>query len=131
MTHRALLTLAAELRAELGADRPVLEAAARAAFECRNLPPDEGWARSERLARSDLSSVLARDDVLGAVYQALNAAALESAYRATARERRKFAESEIPSVSGLYTPLWVAERLVRDTLLRSWRESEPKPRVRE
>src|SRR5688500_10553318 len=109
MNHRALLSLAQDVRRELGSTRAALEAFARAAFERRDFTPADDWRRSHRLDGADVSALLARDDALGAAYQALNAPALEAAYRATARDGRKFTPEEIPSVTGLFTPAWVAE----------------------
>jgi hypothetical protein len=131
MTHRELISLVNQVREELATSRAVLEAFARAACEARNIAPQESWAKSAVLSRNEVASLLGRDDALGAAYQSLNASALEAAYRATTREKRKFTADEIPSVTGLYTPLWLAEHLVRETLGRLWREADPKPRVRD
>jgi hypothetical protein len=131
MTHRELISLVNEVREELSSDRAVLEAFAGAAYEARSIAPRAGWARSAVLSRTAVASLLMREDVLGAAYQALNAPALEAAYRATSLERRKFTADEIPSVTGLYTPLWLAAHLVGETLGRLWREADPKPRVRD
>lgn len=130
MTHRGLISLVNEIREELASPRAVLEAFARAASAIRDIAPEDRWARSVVLTRAGVAEFLNRDDVLGAAYQALNAPALEAAYRATAREKRKFSESEISAVTGLYTPLWLAEHLVRETLERPWREADPRPLVR-
>src|SRR4051794_26222875 len=129
MTHRAIVSLMNELREELGSDRAALEACARAVFDFRNVAPDELWARSAMLRRTDVAPLLARDDVLGAAYQSLTAPALEVACRVPPRERRKFTQDETSSVPGLYTPLWLAERLVRETVGNLWRQSDSKPRV--
>jgi hypothetical protein len=131
MTHRELISLVNEAWEELGSHRAVLGAFARAVCQARDVAAEEGWTSSATLARADVAPLLTRDDVLGAVYQALNAPALEAAYRATAQEKRKFTDAEIPLVTGLYTPLWLAEHLVRETLGRFWRESDPKPCVRD
>jgi hypothetical protein len=120
MNHRALRSLAQQLREELGSPRAALESFALAAFERRGLAPDVSWARRARFSESDADALLPRDDVLAAVYQALNAPALEAAYRATTRERRKFTAEEIPSVTGLFTPDWIAEFLVRGTVAPWW-----------
>src|SRR5688500_9232239 len=112
MNHRALLSLTQEIRGEFGSTRAALEAVARAAFERRDLAPADDWRHSHRLDSADVSALLARDDALGAAYQALNAPALEAAYRATARDGRKFTTDEIPSVTGLFTPAWVAAFLL-------------------
>lgn len=73
----------------------------------------------------ELQSLLHHDDLLGQIYQAINAPALEAAYRATARERRKFTADEIPAVTQLFTPKWVVEFLLQNTLGRLWLEIHP------
>jgi hypothetical protein len=76
-----------------------------------------------------LESLLARDDALGLIYQAINSPALESAYRATAQTGRKFAESEIPAVTQLFTPRWVVEFLLHNTVGRLWKQMHPDSRL--
>ncbi|HWE94848.1 MAG TPA: N-6 DNA methylase [Tepidisphaeraceae bacterium] len=78
----------------------------------------------------DFRKVLDEDDALGRVYQALNAPTLEAAYRATARERRKFSAEEIPAVTQLFTPRWVVEYLLQNTLGRRWLEVHPDSTLR-
>jgi hypothetical protein len=73
----------------------------------------------------ELGAVLRQDDGLGHIYQAINAPALEAAYRGTARERRKFKAGEIPAVTQLFTPKWVVEFLLQNTLGRLWLEGRP------
>ena len=77
----------------------------------------------------ELRSLLRHDDLLGQIYQAINAPALEAAYRATARERRKFTADEIPSVTQLFTPKWVVEFLLQNTLGKLWLEIHPDSRL--
>jgi hypothetical protein len=77
----------------------------------------------------DLQSLCKSDDALGQVYQAINAPALEAAYRATARDRRKFTAAEIPAVTQLFTPKWVVEFLLQNTLGKLWRELHPDSRL--
>ena len=74
--------------------------------------------------------LLGRDEALGLIYQAINSPALESAYRATARTGRKFSEAEIPAVTQLFTPRWVVEFLLHNTLGRLWRRMHPRTRLR-
>jgi hypothetical protein len=69
------------------------------------------------------------DDALGSIYQAINAPKLESAYRATAHSGRKFTDDEIPAVTQLFTPRWVVEFLLHNTLGRLWRRWHPDSRV--
>jgi len=77
----------------------------------------------------DLQSLCKSDDALGQVYQAINAPALEAAYRATARDGRKFMAAEIPAVTQLFTPKWVVEFLLQNTLGKLWVEMHPDSRL--
>jgi hypothetical protein len=93
--------------------------------------PRDGEAAIVSLFESNaLLGVLDEDDALGRVYQALNAPALEAAYRATARERRKFSAEEIPAVTQLFTPRWVVEYLLHNTLGRLWVDAHPDTTLR-
>jgi len=74
---------------------------------------------------SELASWIEMDDALGQIYQAINAPALEQAYRSTALQRRKFTTKEIPAVTQLFTPKWVIEFLLHNTLGRLWRQMHP------
>jgi hypothetical protein len=76
-----------------------------------------------------LASLLHHDDLLGQVYQAMNAPALEAAYRGTARDRRKFTPDEISAVTQLFTPKWVVEFLLQNTLGKLWLEMHPDSRL--
>src|SRR5438105_7863671 len=66
----------------------VLGPVVRGMAELRGLPPPGGAVDVEPLngAGAALALLLRRDDALAHVYQALNAPALEAAFRATARE---------------------------------------------
>jgi hypothetical protein len=79
----------------------------------------------------DLQSLLNQDDALGWIYQAINAPALEAAYRGTARTGRKFTSGEIPAVTQLFTPRWVVEFLLQNSLGRIWVRIHPDTRLRE
>jgi hypothetical protein len=79
---------------------------------------------------SDLDELLNHDDALGRVYQAINSPALENAYRETARTGRKFSADEIPAVTQLFTPRWVVEFLLHNTLGRLWRQMHPDSQIR-
>jgi hypothetical protein len=111
--------------------------------------PDTGGAggllaeaeRQMRVLRADPNSKIAgvlagmeelllADDGLGRIYQAINAPALEKAYRATARERRKFTAEEIPAVTQLFTPNWVVKFLLHNTLGSLWRGMHPDSKLR-
>ena len=81
--------------------------------------------RGDSSQHGELRDVLGQDDALGHIYQAINAPALEAAYRATARDRRKFTTAEIPAVTQLFTPKWVVEFLLHNTLGKLWIEEHP------
>src|SRR5688572_12931664 len=114
MAARSLRAAVGEVRRETGSDRRALQAVARAMGERRSLPVSVDWPHCGAVDR--LTGLLDRDDALSAIYQALNAPALEAAYRATARDGRKFDAGEIPAVTGLFTPGWVAGFLLENTL---------------
>jgi SAM-dependent methyltransferase len=132
MTQRRLNQWVARLReragpGDLGRDR-VLSACHRTIRDLRGLNRPASQHDDFQLngeLDADAAAILAQDDALGRIYQALNAPALESAYRATARERRKFTSSEIPTVTQLFTPRWVIEFLLHNTLGRLWRQWHP------
>ena len=94
-------------------------------------PVDGEAALLPLLGQEIFRVLLGEDDLLGRVYQALNAPALESAYRASARDRRKFSDAEIPAVSQLFTPPWVVEFLLHNTLGRLWTDMHRQTRLRE
>jgi len=77
-----------------------------------------------------LEPLLNQDDALGQIYQAINAPALEAAYRGTARTGRKFTRKEIPAVTQLFTPKWVVEFLLQNSLGRLWLRMHPDTRLR-
>ncbi|HET6250225.1 MAG TPA: N-6 DNA methylase [Tepidisphaeraceae bacterium] len=79
----------------------------------------------------DARTLLDEDDCLGRVYQALNAPAMESAYRSSAHLRQKFADHEISAVSQVFTPRWVVEFLLHNTLGKLWVELHPTTRLRQ
>ncbi|MDP9172803.1 MAG: BREX-1 system adenine-specific DNA-methyltransferase PglX [Planctomycetota bacterium] len=79
---------------------------------------------------ANLGDLCRSDDALGQVYQAINAPALDRAYRATARTGRKFTAEEIPAVTQLFTPRWVIEFLLQNTLGRAWRHMHPDTKLR-
>src|SRR5688572_3413113 len=95
----------------------------------RNLPAQHDPFAERLLDNDSFASVLHQDDALGRIYQAINAPALEAAYRAARRERRKFAEADIPAVTQLFTPRWVVEFLLHNTLGALWLETHPDSRV--
>ena len=84
MKRREVYSLVAEF-AELAGSRKALVAAAIGAMRMiRGLGHSPGDLAAKMLD-SPLRTILLRDDALGEIYQALNAPALEAAYRATAR----------------------------------------------
>ena len=125
MNRRELNRLVAQLLAEAGSSTALLESVAT---EMR-------FRRGQIAERSSinlslLGNLLDDDDALAHVYQSLNAPKLEAAYRATARQRRKFTDAEIPIVTQLFTPRWVVEFLLQNTLGRRWVQMHPDTRLR-
>ncbi len=118
MDRRQLYNVVAELLPRVGGGRKLLDLVAEAMRDgdCRQI--------------EELEPILRDDDALGQIYQAINAPALEAAYRGTARERRKFAEAEIPAVTQLFTPRWVVEFLLQNTLGKLWLEWHPDSALR-
>ncbi|HTL28802.1 MAG TPA: N-6 DNA methylase, partial [Tepidisphaeraceae bacterium] len=128
MTPRQLNQWVADVRTRAGSAQRVLDACHRAMRELRGLPIS-GISASDFELNGELTPaaelVLQQDDALGRIYQSLNAPALEASYRATTRERRKFKDSEIPAVTQLFTPRWVVEFLLHNTLGRRWLDWHP------
>jgi hypothetical protein len=124
-----------ELRYKPGVDRREINRAVQGLLPCMGgaaplLDAVAGAMRGERRVPAGLSRLLKSDDALGQVYQAINAPALEAAYRGTARERRKFAPGEIPAVTQLFTPKWVVAFLLQNTLGKLWLEWHPRSPLR-
>jgi hypothetical protein len=124
MDRRTLYRFASEVLPSFGGPGEQLAAVAGAMrsqrdFAAAPMPP--------RLA--PLGPLLHHDDLLGQIYQAINAPALEAAYRGTARDRRKFTADEIPAVTQLFTPKWVVEFLLQNTLGKLWLEIHPDSRL--
>ena len=88
MDRRRFYKLVAEVLPRFGGAAGLLDAVATAMQRWRTV----GESSSSEL--DELQSLLHHDDLLGQVYQAINAPALEAAYRATARDRRKFSADE-------------------------------------
>jgi hypothetical protein len=104
---------------------------AEAMFRTRGIPcPRDHPDRLPVELANRFGDLLARDDALGWFFQAINQPALRAAYRATARTGRKFASSEIPAVTQLFTPRWVVEFLLHNTLGRLWRQMHPDSKIR-
>src|SRR5687768_377041 len=95
----------------------------------RDLPAPRDPFAARLLDNAAFANLLNHDDALGRIYQALNAPALEAAYRAARRDRRKFTEADIPAVTQLFTPRWVVEFLMHNTLGALWLETHPDSRV--
>jgi len=115
----ALYKRVAELRAGFDSSQAMLTAVAGAMRAARTEPA------SVTPVFADLKPLLLEDDFLGRIHQAISAPLLESAYRATARDRRKFTAAEIPAVTQLFTPKFVVEFLLQNTLGKLWIEAHP------
>jgi hypothetical protein len=111
MDRRKVYKLVAELLPAVGGAQELLNDIADI---MRGRKSGEGYG--------DLQSLFTTDDALGRIYQAINAPALEAAYRATAKDRRKFSAGEIPAVTQLFTPKWVVRFLLENTLGKLWGE---------
>ena len=114
MKRQELYKLVVRLLPEIGGAEALLNAAVNA---MSRKPSD--------LNLAGLAKWTDTDDALGQIYQAINAPALEQAYRSTALQRRKFTPKEIPAVTQLFTPKWVIEFLLHNTLGRLWRQMHP------
>jgi len=120
MLRRQVNRIIAELLPEVGGAENLLRQAADA-------------MRSHQVPTNlcPLKEVLEQDDALGQIYQAVNAPKLLAAYRSTAELRRKFTAAEIPLVTQLFTPKWVVEFLLQNTLGRLWIQMYPDSKLRE
>ena len=125
MTRRELYRAVAELLPRAGGAAGLLDAAGQEMRRLRGLP-----AANVSIPLDDWRELLQQDDALGQIYQAINAPILEEAYRATARQGRKFRAEEIPAVTQLFTPRWVVEFLLHNTLGRLWRDMHPESPLR-
>ncbi len=117
MDRRKLYKIVAEMLPRFGGVDGLLDAAADA-------------MRTRSGSLPGLEPLLNQDDALGRIYQAINAPALEAAYRGTARTGRKFTRKEIPAVTQLFTPKWVVEFLLQNSLGRLWLRMHPDTRLR-
>src|SRR4051794_25044864 len=123
--------LAAHIRA-IGDDRnEILRAAVHAMHVVRGRSRQINVIAQHMLADSTLRKLLHQDDALAVISQALAAPALEAAYRATTAQKRKFTADEIPVVTQLFTPRWVVEFLLQNSLGKMWLEMHPRSRLRE
>jgi N-6 DNA Methylase len=118
--RRKLYRIVAELLPRVGGAEALLDSVADAMRMKGEVPGFLG----------DLQSLLNQDDALGRIYQAINAPALEAAYRGTARTGRKFTSGEIPAVTQLFTPRWVVEFLLQNSLGRIWVRMHSDTRLR-
>jgi N-6 DNA methylase len=126
VTRREFYRIVQALLPKAGGARELLGAAAGRMRYLRGMPAK----RNGSLDLGELDDLLRQDDALGRVYQAINSPALETAYRETARTGRKFAEEEIPAVTQLFTPKWVVEFLLHNTLGILWRQMHPDSQLR-
>ena len=114
---------------DAGSSGELLRAAIAAMRIVRDLPAPR-HELAQRLSRHDgFARVLREDDALGRIYQALNAPALEAAYRAARRDRRKFAEADIPAVTQLFTRDGSSSSSCTTRSGRLWREMHPDSRI--
>src|SRR5687767_8487233 len=109
--------------------RSLLRSCATAMRMLRDLPAPHDPLSARLRDNEAFAAVLHHDEALGRIYQAVNAPALEAAYRAARRDRRKFTEDDIPAVTQLFTPRWVVEFLLHNTLGRLWIEMHPDSRL--
>jgi hypothetical protein len=123
-SSRKLRALAQRLTRELGSERTLLNRFIATMRIPRDLPADD-----KPIDDSDVAELARHDDALGQLYQALNAPKLEAAYRATARLGRKFTVDEIPAATQLFTPRWVVESLLQNTLGKIWAQWHPDSRL--
>lgn len=91
-------------------------------------------ALRQLLARLDdpgLRAAWARggEESLGWLCQGFNAPELERAFRAARLDGRKVDRADLPSATQLFTPAWVADWLVQNTLGRRWLQSHPDSRL--
>lgn len=128
--RRAFYARVAELKESAGDERTLLRACVGAMRTLRDLPVSDGSLVRLILDDATMRGVLVEDDALARVRQAMNAPVLEAAYRATTTQRRKFSDEEIPAVTQLFTPRWVVEFLLHNTLGRLWIEMHPDTRLR-
>src|SRR5690349_20899789 len=117
---RQVRSLAERLRRECGDERQLLHRFIATMRAVRDLPTDV-----DPIDDPDALALAKLDDALGVLYQALSAPKLQAAYRATSRQRRKFRADEIPAVTQLFTPRWVVEFLLQNTLGRLWVQWHP------
>jgi hypothetical protein len=128
VTRRHLYQFIAQLLPE-ATPRSLLRSCATAMRMLRDLSAPHDPFAARLLDSEAFAAVLHHDDALGHIYQAINAPALEGAYRAARRDRRKFTEDDIPAVTQLFTPRWVVEFLLHNTLGAFWLETHPDSRV--
>jgi hypothetical protein len=126
VTTREFYRIVQSLLPKAGGAKRLLHAAAGRMRVLRG----QSGKRNGAVDLSDLDEFLHHDDALGRVYQAINSPALENAYRETARTGRKFVADEIPVVTQLFTPRWVVEFLLHNTLGRLWRQMHPDSKIR-
>ena len=120
MRRREFYKAVGEMAALAGDARVLLDAAEQEMRSVRGME-----AQKSALPMDRLGDIYLQDDALGQIYQAINAPALESAYRATARDGRKFTAEQIPAVTQLFTPRWVVEFLLHNSLGKLWKQMHP------
>lgn len=73
----------------------------------------------------ELEKAWAEDEAIGWVYQYFSSRELEQAFREVRVSGKKFSSNDIPSVTQLFTPRWIVEYLVQNTLGRLWLGMHP------
>lgn len=83
------------------------------------------------LNAEELEPAWAEDEAIGWVYQYFSSRELEQAFREARVSKKKFTEKDIPNVTQLFTPRWIVEYLVQNTLGRLWINMHPETRLTE
>jgi hypothetical protein len=65
------------------------------------------------------------EETIGWVYQGFNSEELEQAFREVRISKKKFEAQDIPAVTQLFTPKWIVQFLVENTLGRLWLALHP------
>jgi hypothetical protein len=138
--RRTTAALVAEIRSRITTSdktaRPVLKIIEHAMRHVRGLPFAADFANQQSIVGAianlpGAQELLLRDDALALIYQSCNQPALAEAFRDSARRKRRFTDDEIPAVTQLFTPRWVVEFLLHNTLGRMWLDAHPDSGLRE
>jgi len=83
------------------------------------------------LNHPELEPAWAEDEAIGWVYQYFSSKELEQAFREARVSGKKFSCRDIPNVTQLFTPRWIVEYLVQNTLGRLWLNMHPDSDLKE